>query len=56
MCIRDSAYFEEVVNELVKDTMSLENLEKEGKVDSVVVTGPPAIFDVVIKTINETMI
>ena len=51
-----NAYFEEVVNELVKDTMSLENLEKEGKVDSVVVTGPPAIFDVVIKTINETMI
>ena len=51
-----NAYFEEVVNELVKDTMSLESLEKEGKVDSVVVTGPPAIFDVVIKTINETMI
>ena len=51
-----NAYFEEVVNELVKDTISLENLEKEGKVDSVVVTGPPAIFDVVIKTINETMI
>ena len=34
----------------------LENLEEEGKVDSVVVTGPPAIFDVVINTINETMI
>jgi len=51
-----NAYFEEVVIELKKDTASLENLEKEGKVDSVVVTGPPAIFDVVINTINETMI
>ena len=51
-----NAYFEEVVNELEKDTTPLENLEKQGKVDSVVVTGPPAIFDVVINTINETMI
>ena len=51
-----NAYFEEVVNELKKDTESLEALESEGKVDSVVVTGPPAIFDVVITTINETMI
>jgi predicted RND superfamily exporter protein len=51
-----NAYFEEVVNELKKDTISLENLEEEGKIDSVVVTGPPAIFDVVINTINETMI
>ena len=50
-----NAYFEEVVNELKKDTVSLEKLEEQGKVDSVVVTGSPAIFDVVIKTINETM-
>lgn len=51
-----NAYFEEVVNELEKDTIPLENLEKQGKINSVVVTGPPAIFDVVINTINETMI
>jgi len=51
-----NAYFEEVVNELKKDTISLEKLEEQGKVNSVVVTGPPAIFDVVINTINETMI
>ena len=51
-----NAYFEEVVSELEKDTIPLENLEKEGKVDSVVVTGPPAIINVVINTINETMI
>jgi len=51
-----NAYFKEVVSELEKDTLSLEKLEDEGKVDSVVVTGAPAIIDVVINTINETMI
>ena len=51
-----NAYFKEVVSELEKDTQPLEKLEDEGKVDSVVVTGAPAIIDVVINTINETMI
>ena len=51
-----NAYFKEVVSELEKDTRPLEKLEDEGKVDSVVVTGAPAIIDVVINTINETMI
>ena len=51
-----NAYFKEVVSELEKDTQPLERLEDEGKVDSVVVTGAPAIIDVVINTINETMI
>jgi hypothetical protein len=51
-----NAYFSEVVEELEKDTKSLEALETEGKVNSVVVTGAPAIIDVVINTINETMI
>ena len=51
-----NAYFKEVVSELEKDTLPLEKLEGEGKVDSVVVTGAPAIIDVVINTINETMI
>ena len=51
-----NAYFKEVVSELEKDTLPLEKLEDEGKVDSVVVTGAPAIIDVVINTINETMI
>jgi len=51
-----NTYFSEVVEELEKDTASLETLETEGKVNSVVVTGPPAIINVVINTINETMI
>ena len=51
-----NAYFKEVVSELEKDTQPLEKLEDEEKVDSVVVTGAPAIIDVVINTINETMI
>ena len=51
-----NAYFSEVVEELEKDAKSLEALETEGKVNSVVVTGAPAIIDVVINTINETMI
>ena len=51
-----NAYFEEVVNELRERYTPLEKLEDEGKVDSVVVTGAPAIIDVVINTINETMI
>ena len=50
-----NAYFSEVVEELEKDSEGLESLETEGKVDSVVVTGAPAIIDVVINTINETM-
>ena len=50
-----NAYFSEVVSELEKDSKSLESLETEGKVDSVVVTGAPAIIDVVVNTINETM-
>mgnify|MGYP003723703465 FL=1 len=50
-----NAYFSEVVEELEKDSKGLETLETEGKVDSVVVTGAPAIIDVVINTINETM-
>ena len=49
------AYFSEVVEELEKDSEGLESLETEGKVDSVVVTGAPAIIDVVINTINKTM-
>ncbi len=51
-----NAYFSEVVEELENDAKSLEALETEGKVNSVVVTGAPAIIDVVINTINETMI
>ena len=51
-----NTYFSEVVEELEKDAKSLEALETEGKVNSVVVTGAPAIIDVVINTINETMI
>ena len=51
-----NAYFSEVVEELERDSKSLEALETEGKVNSVVVTGAPAIIDVVINTINETMI
>jgi len=50
-----NAYFSEVVTELEKDSASLESLETDGKVDSVVVTGAPAIIDVVVNTINETM-
>ena len=50
-----NAYFSEVVEELEKDSEGLESLETEGKVDSVVVTGFPAIIDVVVNTINETM-
>ena len=50
-----NAYFSEVVTELEKDSESLESLETDGKVDSVVVTGAPAIIDVVVNTINETM-
>jgi len=50
-----NAYFSEVVEELEKDSASLESLETDGKVDSVVVTGAPAIIDVVVNTINETM-
>ena len=50
-----NAYFAEVVEELEADTSSLEKLEKEGKVDSVVVTGQPAIIEVVVNTINATM-
>jgi len=50
-----NAYFSEVVTELEKDSASLESLETDGKVDSVVVTGTPAIIDVVVNTINETM-
>ena len=50
-----NAYFTEVVTELEKDSASLESLETDGKVDSVVVTGAPAIIDVVVNTINETM-
>ena len=50
-----NAYFSEVVEELEKDTKPLETLETEGNVN-VVVTGAPAIIDVVINTINETMI
>jgi len=50
-----NAYFSEVVGELEKDSEGLETLETEGKVDSVVVTGAPAIIDVVVNTINETM-
>ena len=50
-----NAYFSEVVTELEKDSASLESLETEGKVDSVVVTGAPAIINVVVNTINETM-
>ncbi len=50
-----NAYFSEVVEELEKDSEGLEALEADGRVDSVVVTGAPAIIDVVINTINETM-
>jgi predicted RND superfamily exporter protein len=50
-----NAYFSEVVEELEKDSEGLESLEADGRVDSVVVTGAPAIIDVVINTINETM-
>ena len=50
-----NAYFSEVVEELEKDSEGLEVLEADGRVDSVVVTGAPAIIDVVINTINETM-
>jgi len=50
-----NAYFSEVVEELEKDSKGLEALEADGRVDSVVVTGAPAIIDVVINTINETM-
>nr|AIE92326.1 Patched family protein [uncultured marine group II/III euryarchaeote AD1000_21_F10] len=50
-----NAYFSEVVNELENDSKGLETLESEGKVDTVVVTGAPAIIDVVVNTINETM-
>ena len=50
-----NAYFSEVVSELENDSEGLETLETEGKVDTVVVTGAPAIIDVVVNTINETM-
>ncbi len=50
-----NAYFSEVIEELEKDSEGLESLETEGKVNSVVVTGAPAIIDVVVNTINETM-
>jgi hypothetical protein len=50
-----NAYFSEVVTELENDSEGLETLETEGKVDTVVVTGAPAIIDVVVNTINETM-
>lgn len=50
-----NAYFSEVVEELEKDSEGLESLETEGKVDSVVVTGFPAIIEVVVNTINATM-
>ena len=50
-----NAYFSEVVEELEKDSEGLETLETEGKVDSVVVTGFPAIIEVVVNTINATM-
>ena len=50
-----NAYFSEVIEELEKDSEGLEALETEGKVNSVVVTGAPAIIDVVVNTINETM-
>jgi predicted RND superfamily exporter protein len=50
-----NAYFSEVVGELEKDSEGLETLETDGKVNSVVVTGAPAIIDVVVNTINETM-
>ena len=50
-----NAYFSEVIEELEKDSEGLETLETEGKVNSVVVTGAPAIIDVVVNTINETM-
>jgi len=50
-----NAYFSEVVEELEKDSEGLEALEADGRVDSVVVTGAPAIIDVVINTINKTM-
>ena len=50
-----NAYFSEVVEELEKDSKGLEALEADGRINSVVVTGAPAIIDVVINTINETM-
>lgn len=50
-----NAYFSEVVEELEKDSEGLESLEADGRINSVVVTGAPAIIDVVINTINETM-
>ena len=50
-----NAYFSEVIEELEKDSEGLETLETDGKVNSVVVTGAPAIIDVVVNTINETM-
>ena len=50
-----NAYFSEVVEELEKDSEGLEALEADGRINSVVVTGAPAIIDVVINTINETM-
>ena len=50
-----NAYFSEVVEELEKDSEGREALEADSRVDSVVVTGAPAIIDVVINTINETM-
>ena len=50
-----NAYFSEVVEELEKDSEGLESLEADGRINSVVVTGAPAIIDVVINTINESM-